>query len=146
VKSFGTMPAGARPNKTTGEATATSRERCVNQPLSDREDSLRLCGDSAKTPENFAKTPESFAKTPESFAKANGDAPSSRVRVIRQIFAEAKDCCQNCGSTYALEIDHIRPRAMGGGPERENLRVLCRNCNQRAAVKMFGAQARGRAR
>ena len=48
--------------------------------------------------------------------------------------------CRTCGSQFALEIDHIRPRAKGGGDEPKNLRLLCRTCNQRAALKEFGAQ------
>jgi len=48
--------------------------------------------------------------------------------------------CVNCGSTHALEVDHIIPRALGGPDEPENLRLLCRSCNQRAAIRHFGAR------
>lgn len=48
--------------------------------------------------------------------------------------------CSNCGSTYALQIDHIWPRAKGGTDHPSNLRVLCRACNQRSAIKHFGAR------
>lgn len=48
--------------------------------------------------------------------------------------------CVNCGSTHALEVDHIIPRAMGGSDEPENLRLLCRTCNQRAAIRSFGVR------
>ena len=34
-----------------------------------------------------------------------------------------------------LSIDHIDPRANGGGHERANLRVLCTPCNTRKGVK-----------
>ena len=37
--------------------------------------------------------------------------------------------CQNCGSQYNLEIDHIFPFSRGGGHEPENLQVLCKQCN-----------------
>lgn len=47
--------------------------------------------------------------------------------------------CSNCGSVHALEVDRIRPRALGGSDEPSNLRILCRNCNQRAAIRVFGA-------
>jgi hypothetical protein len=46
--------------------------------------------------------------------------------------------CVNCGSIHALQVDHIVPRAMGGGNEPANLRLLCRSCNQRAAIESFG--------
>jgi len=48
--------------------------------------------------------------------------------------------CVNCGSTHALEVDHIIPRALGGSDAPENLRLLCRSCNQRAAITQFGIQ------
>lgn len=43
--------------------------------------------------------------------------------------------CKKCGSKYALEIDHIKPYALGGKSNLENLRLLCRSCNQRARIK-----------
>jgi hypothetical protein len=43
-----------------------------------------------------------------------------------------------CGSRYFLEIDHIQAVALGGGNEPDNLRLLCRSHNARAAVKIFG--------
>lgn len=46
--------------------------------------------------------------------------------------------CQNCGSIYALEIDHIKPYAKRGKSKLENLRLLCRNCNQRKGLEVFG--------
>lgn len=46
--------------------------------------------------------------------------------------------CVNCGSTHALEVDHIIPRALGGSDAPENLRLLCRSCNQRAAITQYG--------
>lgn len=46
--------------------------------------------------------------------------------------------CRNCGSTRHLEIDHIRPQALGGSHHPENLQTLCRPCNQRRSIKTFG--------
>ena len=43
-----------------------------------------------------------------------------------------------CGSTYMLEEDHVRPRALGGGDEPENLRPLCRVHNQLEAERLLG--------
>ncbi len=45
--------------------------------------------------------------------------------------------CTKCHSTYALELDHIRPFAVGGKSTVENLRLLCRACNQRQRVTYF---------
>jgi hypothetical protein len=63
---------------------------------------------------------------------------TSAARTRRDIFARAKNACENCSSVYALEIDHIIPQALGGCSDAENLRLLCRSCNQRAAVNAFG--------
>lgn len=60
--------------------------------------------------------------------------PSTRG-VQRKIFSKASHHCQNCGSRHTLEIDHIHPKALGGTNGASNLRILCRNCNQRAGIK-----------
>lgn len=48
--------------------------------------------------------------------------------------------CKQCGSKHALQVDHIEPKAKGGTDEPSNLRLLCRNCNQRAAIKWYGLE------
>ena len=63
--------------------------------------------------------------------------PSSQAGIRREVF-ERDQTCTNCGSTYALEIDHRIAKALGGPSTRENLRLLCRNCNQRAAIETYG--------
>lgn len=45
--------------------------------------------------------------------------------------------CTKCGGTFALEYDHIKPFAMGGKSTVENLRLLCRACNQRQRYTFF---------
>jgi len=70
---------------------------------------------------------------------SNPDTISAQDR--RDVWQRANHRCENCGSTYALEIDHIIPRALGGASTRKNLRLLCRNCNQRAAIEKIGIQA-----
>ncbi|MCC2680256.1 MAG: hypothetical protein K0R29_2832 [Pseudobdellovibrio sp.] len=63
---------------------------------------------------------------------------TSNAGVRKQVRAEGDHRCSNCMSTFAVEIDHKRPRAAGGLDIKENLRLLCRPCNQRAAIKHFG--------
>lgn len=58
----------------------------------------------------------------------------------REVWRRDRGVCVNCGSRYALEIEHCRPVALGGTFELSNLKLLCRSCNQRAAVKTFGVQ------
>lgn len=71
--------------------------------------------------------------------------PSPSPRFIpaatrRAIFRRDQHRCRNCGSGHALQIDHIRPVAKGGGSEPENLRLLCRNCNLGRAIETFGRE------
>jgi 5-methylcytosine-specific restriction endonuclease McrA len=45
---------------------------------------------------------------------------------------------KRCESRGQIEIDHVQPRAFGGGDERANLRVLCRQHNLLAAERSLG--------
>ena len=56
----------------------------------------------------------------------------------RAVFSKAGGKCRNCESTWRLEVDHIRPVALGGGNDIENLRILCRSCNQRSGIVKLG--------
>lgn len=42
--------------------------------------------------------------------------------------------CVKCGSTYGLQMGHGKPFAMGGKSTKANLKILCRNCNQRDRI------------
>jgi hypothetical protein len=68
----------------------------------------------------------------------------SQAQISKAVFSKAESRCASCGSIYAPEIDHIIPRAKGGTSKPENLRLLCRNCNQRAAIQEFGQQTMDR--
>jgi hypothetical protein len=61
----------------------------------------------------------------------------------REVWRRANSQCELCGSEYALEIDHVQPKALGGSNDLENLRLLCRCCNQRSAIQTFGAEKMG---
>ncbi|NUM89008.1 MAG: HNH endonuclease [Bdellovibrionales bacterium] len=65
-------------------------------------------------------------------------APQVNAALRRHIWQKARNKCENCRSVYALEIDHRIPRALGGTNNAPNLRLLCRACNQRAAIRVFG--------
>jgi HNH endonuclease len=56
----------------------------------------------------------------------------------RHIWRRDGGKCGGCGSKHALEVDHQIPVALGGTHTVENLRLLCRTCNQRAAIKALG--------
>lgn len=67
-----------------------------------------------------------------------GSRPTKSIQ--REVFCKANHKCENCGSLYALEIDHKKPRSLGGTHDPKNLRILCRACNQRAAIQMLGKE------
>jgi hypothetical protein len=59
----------------------------------------------------------------------------ANVNLRREIWRRDHGKCLKCGSQHALEIDHIIPWALGGETTDENLRLLCRSCNQRRAMR-----------
>jgi hypothetical protein len=61
--------------------------------------------------------------------------PAKIKRKIRQV---AGNRCEKCGGTHALEVDHAIPLVKGGDNSKENLRLLCRSCNQREAIIKIG--------
>lgn len=63
---------------------------------------------------------------------------NSKAELHRQVWRRDKSCCVNCNSTYAVQIEHKTPRAMGGADTLENLCLLCRSCNQRRAIEYYG--------
>lgn len=63
--------------------------------------------------------------------------PSS---IKQEVYMRDKGQCThpNCNSTHYLEYDHITPVALSGKSTVQNLRLLCRAHNQRAAINKFG--------
>lgn len=47
---------------------------------------------------------------------------------------------RRCTETRFLELDHVDARALGGGSEKEKVRVLCRAHNQGEAERVFGRE------
>ncbi len=58
----------------------------------------------------------------------------------RLVWKRAQSQCENCESHFALQIEHINPKALGGSDELSNLKLLCRSCNQRTAIEVYGSQ------
>ncbi|MCB0355481.1 MAG: HNH endonuclease [Bdellovibrionales bacterium] len=80
------------------------------------------------------KTEIRSKKTTPPSTQARSVSPAKRAIVIKK----AQNQCENCGSRYHLQIDHKISVALGGGNDSENLRLLCRSCNQRAAIEQLG--------
>ncbi len=60
------------------------------------------------------------------------EAASSKS-VKDRLFENQNKCCAGCGNSFNiqnLEVDHIIPRAKGGGDYFDNYQLLCGNCNR----------------
>lgn len=55
--------------------------------------------------------------------------------VKRAVYKRDEKKCVQCGSIHNLNFDHRLPFALGGKSTKENIRLLCFNCNQRARIK-----------
>jgi len=92
--------------------------------------------------------------TPTPTSTPTGSArPQIPAAMEREVRLRDGDRCQwpldaggVCSSTWQVELDHIRPVALGGPTEAGNLRCACRVHNQRAAVLELGEGMMGAAR
>lgn len=61
------------------------------------------------------------------------------------VFDRDNYTCRYCGRTtdsgITLEVDHVVPRAKGGGDEMENLVTSCFDCNRGKSAKEIGTTA-----
>ena len=98
----------------------------------------------------------SSANVPLAAPELTPSAPSGPIGAIRHVPAAvrrdvwARDggrCTftsrdgRRCGSRWMLELDHLRPAALGGRSTADNLRVVCRAHNIRNAELAFGGEA-----
>jgi len=74
-----------------------------------------------------------------------GSRPDIPAAVEREVRLRDGDRCQwpidgggVCGSSWQVELDHIRPQTLGGPTEAGNLRCACKVHNQRAAALELG--------
>jgi hypothetical protein len=77
--------------------------------------------------------------------RASPDSDHVPAHVKRAVWLRDGGRCQFrlenggiCGSTHQLELDHVRPRALGGPSTIENIRLACRPHNGLAARQVFG--------
>ncbi len=67
----------------------------------------------------------------------NPDTRYLSNKTKREVFEKSQGVCENCGSLFLLQYDHIEAFALGGKSHTENLRLLCFHCNQRARIKTY---------
>jgi hypothetical protein len=98
-------------------------------------------------------TPTVAAKGAATVAATHSPTSAQKLRsryipraIKRDHFARSGHRCEfvdptstrRCEATHFLELDHVKPLALGGTTTRENLRVLCRTHNQWHAFQSFG--------
>lgn len=85
-------------------------------------------------------------KDPLRLPAASKMEPTSLVKQTRAILQKHRGECSfrdprtgvKCQSRHQIQIDHIKPRALGGNDVPENLRPLCRQHNLYEAERIFG--------
>jgi len=82
-------------------------------------------------------------------ARREPDARRIPARVRDAVFVRDGGACtfvgrggRRCGSTDALQVDHIVPVARGGIAAMDNLRLLCAHHNRLEAERILGKQGR----
>jgi hypothetical protein len=64
---------------------------------------------------------------------AAGESRYVAVGTKAKVWKRDQGKCTNCGSSFAIQVDHIEPFSRGGQSRASNFQLLCRNCNQRKA-------------
>lgn len=62
----------------------------------------------------------------------NLDEPKTKTEIKKFLYQKQNHKCNGCGCEFPIDlfdIDHIIPRAHGGGDYLENYQLLCRTCN-----------------
>ena len=48
-----------------------------------------------------------------------------------KVYLRKHPTCEECGQAKSMATDHIKPRALGGSDDWENMRALCSSCHAR---------------
>ncbi len=93
----------------------------------------------------LAPKPTPIATTIDAPRPATFKVNQRKTRYIQaatnhRLFLRDRGRCDNCGGTMCIQKDHNASFALGGSNEFENLRLLCRSCNQRHAIETYGIE------
>ena len=69
-------------------------------------------------------------------------ADPERLALKARVLRAAGYRCQSCRYSRRLTVDHIVPRALGGGNHYENLQCLCEDCNQAKGLAIWAPEHR----
>jgi len=103
-----------------------------------------LKGAAALGKQKKPRTPKVTATVAVTSKKQSRYIPASIQREVRQRDGNQCTYCspdgKRCSERYRLQIDHIKPFALGGTHEADNLRLLCRAHNSLFAERVFGRE------
>ena len=92
------------------------------------------CADTIANAYNMAHSGQWLTWPNEAVSRARSRPISQAVRW--SVFRDDGFACKQCGETEKpLHLDHIIPRARGGGDDRGNLQTLCETCNTSKGAK-----------
>ena len=77
---------------------------------------------------------------PQKKGKEEGKGRYIPKKVKHEAMKKAGYKCEKCGSSHALQYEHVIPYSVGGKSNIAGIKVLCRNCNLRAGIKFFGVE------
>ena len=85
-----------------------------------------------------AATAEGALRIAKRLVIAPGQRDSRRIphAVKVAVFQRDGGKCVQCGRSEYLEYDHDIPWSLGGATSEDNLRLLCRRCNQEKGARI----------
>lgn len=137
IKNLKGALAHSHPSLTNGELIKLALEalkREIDPSLKAQRQSAKIRMQAAVAP--IPEQAQSVSVAEKSRATRNSRYIPSAVR--HHIWLRDKGMCTNCESKHAVQVEHIIPIARGGETSIENLKLLCRSCNQRTAIENFG--------
>jgi 5-methylcytosine-specific restriction endonuclease McrA len=110
--------------------------RFINYDFATWADMASLQSEFERERHDWVRTPRFEIAVPRIIRLLGYDRlPDQTVKLNRRnLFARDRNTCQYCGrhySTHDLSIDHVKPRAQGGGDTWDNLVCACIRCNAR---------------
>lgn len=118
------------------EVETASGSKFINYDFATWADMAALQSEFERDRHDWVRTPRFEIAVPRIIRLLGYDRlPDQTVKLNRRnLFARDRNTCQYCGrhfSTHDLSIDHVKPRAQGGGDTWENLVCACIRCNAR---------------
>ncbi len=122
--------AHSHPNMSNGELIEMALKA-----LQEKVDPLAKAKRVANKKEKAEVTTPASKQRVNSPSKTPGDVPAA---VSNPVWIRDDGKCANCGSFSAIQEEHVVAVALGGESTVENVKLLCRSCNQRSAIEVYG--------